>query len=109
MEDLTMQHAQLPDAGRTGHQLIDLLLPTAEQKHFLEGRAVPDFAAGLRTRALTDTVSNPPTDSELDAAFGAPATVGAGYLALLLDGAGHAWLVASDGANWWHAALTLAV
>jgi hypothetical protein len=56
-------------------------------------------------------VSNPPTDAELDTAFGAPATVGAGFVRLLDDAGGHAneYLVWSDGANWWHVAGTKAV
>ena len=55
-------------------------------------------------------VSSPPTSAELDSAFGAPATVGAGYTALLDDGgAGSAvYLVASDGTSWWYTALTKA-
>ncbi len=60
---------------------------------------------------FTDNVSNPPTDAELDSAIGTPSTVGAGYLALLDDnGAGtNVYLVASDGTNWWHVAMTKAV
>jgi len=55
-------------------------------------------------------VSSPPTSAELESAFGAPATVGAGYTALLDDGgAGSAvYLVASDGTSWWYTALTKA-
>lgn len=56
-------------------------------------------------------VSNPPTDAELDAAFGTPAAVGDGYIAFVDDaGAGTAvYLVSSDGTNWWHGLLTKAV
>ncbi|NLD43665.1 MAG: hypothetical protein GX657_09235 [Chloroflexi bacterium] len=59
----------------------------------------------------TADVSSPPTDAELDAAFGTPAEVGAGFTAIVNDaGAGAAvWLVASDGAGWWYAAMTQAV
>jgi hypothetical protein len=59
----------------------------------------------------TDNVTNPPTDAELDTAFGTPATVGAGFTALLDDnGAGtNVYHVASDGTNWWYAAMTKAV
>ncbi len=66
---------------------------------------------GVRTKVSTADVSNPPTDAELDAAFGTPATVGSGFVALVDDNdAGTAmYLVASDGTNWWHAALTKAV
>jgi hypothetical protein len=51
----------------------------------------------------TDDVSNPPTDAELDAIFGTPATVGAGYRALIDDNGGGAnfYEVVSDGTNWW--------
>ena len=57
-----------------------------------------------------DNVSSPPTDAELDAAFGTPAEVGPGWLAFLDDnGAGSAvYLVLSDGSNWWYVALTKA-
>lgn len=57
-----------------------------------------------------DDVSSPPTDAELDAAFGTPATVGDGFVGLLDDnGAGASvYLVASDGTNWWYTALTKA-
>ena len=59
----------------------------------------------------TDNVSNPPTDAELDTAFGTPATLGAGYMALIDDnGAGsNFYIVCSDGTNWWHSAFTKAV
>lgn len=52
----------------------------------------------------TANVSNPPTDAELDAAFGTPAQVGAGFVSLVDDnGAGTAgYVVWSDGANWWY-------
>lgn len=57
-----------------------------------------------------DNVTNPPTDAELDTAFGEPADVGAGFVGVLDDaGAGaNVWLVASDGANWWYVAMTQA-
>lgn len=56
----------------------------------------------------TSDVTNPPTDAELDSAFGTPGTVGGGFLAMLDDnGAGSAvYLVGSDGTNWWHVAMT---
>ncbi len=55
-------------------------------------------------------VTNPPTDAELDTAFGAPADVGAGFVGVLNDnGAGaNVWLAASDGTNWWYVAMTKA-
>lgn len=58
----------------------------------------------------TSNVSNPPTDAQLDTAFGTPATVGGGFLALLDDNGdgSNFYIVASDGTNWWHAAMTKA-
>jgi hypothetical protein len=55
-------------------------------------------------------VSATPTDAELDAAFGAPATVGAGFLCLLDDAGGDAavYLVGTNGTSWWYVALTKA-
>lgn len=69
----------------------------------------------LRTDPVVATdstdVSNPPTDAELDAAFGTPATVGAGFTALLDDAGGdsNVYLVMSNGTSWWYAAMTKAV
>ena len=57
----------------------------------------------LRPYINTTDVSSRPTDAELDAAFGAPAEVGAGFIRLINDNAAGAdfYLVASDGSNWW--------
>lgn len=54
--------------------------------------------------------SNPPTDAELDSAFGTPATVGEGFVVLLDDNGGdsNVYLVASNGTSWWYTALTKA-
>lgn len=54
--------------------------------------------------------SNPPSDAELDAAFGTPADVGAGFSVLLNDagGSSNVYLVMSDGTKWWYVALTAA-
>lgn len=44
---------------------------------------------GIQTRYVTDDVADPPTDAELDAAFGDPTVVGAGFVGILDDnGAG---------------------
>jgi hypothetical protein len=74
-------------------------------------RVVTTVNSKLDTTASVANVSNPPTDAELDAEFGTPATVGAGFIAILDDaGAGaNVYLVASDGTNWWYEALTKAV
>lgn len=59
----------------------------------------------------TANVSNPPSDAELDTAFGTPAAVGAGFMALLNDNGGGAneYLIWSDGSAWWYVAGTVAV
>lgn len=67
---------------------------------------------GIVTKVATDNIAgSTPTDAELDSAFGAPATVGAGFTAVLDDnGAGTAvFLCVSDGANWWYQAMTKAI
>ncbi len=65
---------------------------------------------GVRGKHSTANVTNPPTDAELDSAFGTPATVGAGFTATLDDAGGGTamYVVASDGTNWWHTLMTKA-
>ena len=101
-------HADLPDAGSTPHSIIDGQLPTANEKSILQDLADDGV---IKIKVSTANVSNPPTDAELDSEFGTPATVSAGYLALLDDNGGGAnvYLVISDGTNWWYATLTKAV
>lgn len=67
-------------------------------------------AAGIRTKVSTADVSSPPSDAELDSAFGAPGTVGSGFVGIVDDnGSGTAsYVVWSDGSNWWYAAGTKA-
>jgi hypothetical protein len=59
----------------------------------------------------TANVSDPPTDAELDATFGAPATVGSGFMGFVDDaGVGSkVWLCITEGTNWWYEELTKAV
>lgn len=56
-------------------------------------------------------VTNPPTDAELDSAFGTPAALGDGFVGLLDDNAGDAnvYLCTTNGTSWWYTALTKAV
>lgn len=58
----------------------------------------------------TANVSGVPTDAEIDAAFGTPAEVGAGFVGIIDDsGAGSQdFLVWSDGTYWWYASGTKA-
>lgn len=59
----------------------------------------------------TADVSNPPTDAELDSAFGAPATLPVPFAAIVNDNNADTamWLVASNGTSWWYSAMTKAV
>jgi len=73
----------------------------------------PDGSEQKTSSGVVSTldVSNPPTDAELDAEFGTPATVGAGYRRFIDDnGAGTNFYEAvSDGTNWWVTTFTKAV
>ena len=57
-----------------------------------------------------DDVSNPPTDAELDTAFGLPATKGDNFIGLLDDNVADAnlWMCVPNGTSWWYAAMTKA-
>jgi hypothetical protein len=85
-----ISHSELQNSGVIPHGLLDSLYQQVTLGH-------------LRLIVSTADVSSPPTDAELDAAFGAPAEVGAGFIRLINDNAAGAdfYLVASDGANWW--------
>lgn len=64
------------------------------------------------TMALSnDNVSDPPTDAEIDGAFGTPASVGDGFLGIIDDnGDGTAvWLVIAKNAAWWWGSAVKAV
>lgn len=68
--------------------------------------ALDGLAARATTVALpvtTANVSNPPTAAELDAAIGAPASKGAGYVTLVQDSdTSNVFLVATADAATWH-------
>jgi hypothetical protein len=83
-------------------------LPSTSEKTTLSAL---DSDGTIQIRYSTADVSNPPTGAELDAAFGTPADVGAGWIAILNDnGAGaNVYLILSDGSNWWYVALTRAL
>lgn len=57
----------------------------------------------IANRYSEANTSNPPTDAELDSAFGTPASVGKGFFGVVNDnGAGTAeYWCWSDGTNWW--------
>jgi hypothetical protein len=60
------------------------------------------------TGSLTDGI---PTDAEIDAILGTPATVGSGYKAVIKDsdGTGLIYAVFSDGSGWYWNITTLAL
>jgi hypothetical protein len=93
-----MSHSELNDGGLIPHHTLDLLYTL-----FTTGQ--------LRLQLATPDVSSPPTDAELDAVFGTPAEVGPGFLRLIDDNAAGSalYIIASDGANWWHFTATKAV
>lgn len=71
----------------------------------------PHFdSAGRMLERAVDDVSSPPTDAELDAAFGTPAEAGDGFLALVDDNDADTavYLVTSNGVSWWYSAMTKA-
>ncbi len=76
----------------------------------LFGGVVNASAGGIRTKVSIADMSNPPTNAELVSAFGAAATVGAGFSAIVDDNNGHAneYFVWSDGTKYWYVAGTAA-
>ena len=72
-----------------------------------------DAAIWRRTTHLptaVDDVASPPTDAELDTAFGQPGTLGDGFVGVLDDaGAGTTvWLCVAMNSAWWYEELTKA-
>lgn len=66
---------------------------------FLSGVAKAE--GGMIGKVATASVSDPPTDAEIDAIFGEPATVGAGFFAWINDTTSvDFWFCTSDGTNW---------
>lgn len=74
------------------------------------GKGVWEFPDGIRTIVDTSDVTNPPTDAELDSAFGTPAAVGSGFVGIVDDNGAHTqiYLAVSDGTAWHTIAGTLA-
>jgi len=79
--------------------------PTASNQVVLGNTSVTTVktSGNYQQKVWNTDVSNPPTDAELDAALGTPATCGIGWEALIDDaGAGsNFYRVVSDGTNWW--------
>jgi hypothetical protein len=110
-------NGSIPMPVMTGTQRDAIATPIEGMWVFNSDTGRPNYYDGADWIAVgmlpvsTDNVTNPPTDAELDTAFGTPAAVGAGFTALLDDnGAGaNVYHVASDGTNWWYIAMTKAV
>lgn len=70
-----------------------------------------DFNVGLTTIQSTANVSSPPTDAELDAAFGTPATLGRSFIGFVDDASLETdmWMVTTSDNSWWYSAMTKAV
>ncbi|MBW1975224.1 MAG: hypothetical protein JRI45_06600 [Deltaproteobacteria bacterium] len=64
---------------------------------------------GMKTKLSTADVSNPPTNAELDSAFGAVGQT-AGFIGVVDDAGGgsNVWIVTHDGTDWWYVAMTKA-
>lgn len=100
-------------AGRTISSFYACLLhvaggltatPTAIEDGAGNASAIQLSTAGLNLPVDDSNISDPPTDSELDTAFGTAATVGSGFMAIIDDsGAGTtSALVWSNGMVWFH-------
>ena len=73
------------------------------------GTANATGAGGIRLKKSTDNVSDPPTDAELDSAFGTPANnVDQMFLLDDNDADTDVWLVTSNGTSWYYTQLTKA-
>jgi len=68
----------------------------------LTATGIVNIPGGVRTKISVANVSNPPTDAELDTAFGTPATVGDGFIAVIDDANAHTrfWMVFALGGAW---------
>ena len=62
-------------------------------------------AGGVATKQSVANVSNPPTDAELDSAFGTPAVLGRGFIGLVDDNDDDtlSWLAWTSDASWYYA------
>jgi hypothetical protein len=63
---------------------------------------------GLMTKVAVTDVASPPTQANMDSAFGDSAAGNSGMVALINDNNADTamWLCASNGANWWYVAMT---
>ena len=76
-----------------------------------KGYLLTDDTGNTKQAMFTNNVSAIPTDAELDAIYGTPASVGAGFVSYLNDaGLGvSVYQVISDGTNWFYTLLVKAL
>jgi hypothetical protein len=110
--------ATTPTRGTNNASFADNTSFTGSRFISQTGTAQSDFGGivnastnGIRTKVSTANTANPPTDAELDSAFGTPATVGSGFVGIVNDNNGgtNEYLCWSDGTNWFYATGTKAV
>jgi len=89
----------------------DGLITYMEDEDRLDFDMLTDHAAGMRTKVSVDDVSDPPTDAELDSAFGTPAALGAGFVGVLDDNSGDAdvYICYTSDTSWYYLKGTKAV
>lgn len=92
-----------PDSGHTR------IYPDSDGRPLAKNDAGTVFSLFGATVA-TNNVSNPPTDTELDSAFGVPSAANAGKLWVLDDNGANTnvYLVTTNGTSWFYLALTKA-
>lgn len=100
-----------PDQGMIGREAqLDPVIPTDESEGS-KSRAVlefPNAREGTTHTYSINNVSSPPTEAQIEAAFGPRP---AGWIGLIIDGgsAGAVWLCVKSKSNlWWYEALTKA-
>lgn len=78
--------------------------------YFPEDGILDVSVGSLKVRVVDDNVSSPPTDAQLDSAFGAPADLGSGFVGIVDDNGAESavYLCVVVGTSWWYEALTKA-
>jgi len=69
------------------------------------------FGGGIRTKVDVSDIADPPTDANLDAAFGTPAALGDGFIGIVDDNSGDTdvWLCYTSDTSWFYLQGTKAV
>lgn len=101
------------DWGTGSNQISAVDVPFATTSGSISATNVRDAIEEVFTHYLVvkDDVSDPPTDAELDTAFGQPATLGEGFVGIVDDNNAQTkvWLAVTGGSTWWYEELTKAV